>query len=388
MTIACDDAPRTTCMQLEPLNILIVDDTPENLVVLEALLRRDGVQLLAARSGAEALELLLVHEVALAVLDVQMPDMDGFELAELMRGAERTKRVPIIFITAATRDPQRVFQGYESGAVDFLFKPIEPHILNSKVDVFLELADQRRRATHALRLNELFVAIVGHDLRNPLAAMLTAAEQLADQLSDDRQLRTLRRMLSAGDRMTAMIEQLLDLTRARLGSGLGFIRVRERVDVGDLVKRAVDELRAGHPGREIALSSAQDCPVSGDPERLVQMFSNLVGNAVTHGIADTAIAVTVLGNLGDIVVEVRNQGVIPADRIATLFEPFRARPREAARSSGLGLGLFISHQIAVAHGGEITVESAADTGTVVTVRLPRADDAGAMAVSRSRTRTY
>jgi len=375
-------------MQLEPLKILIVDDTPENLVVLEALLRRDGVEFLAARSGAEALELLLVHEVALALLDVQMPDMDGFELAELMRGAERTKRVPIIFITAATRDPQRVFQGYESGAVDFLFKPIEPHILNSKVDVFLELADQRRRATHALRLNELFVAIVGHDLRNPLAAMLTAAEQLADQLSDDRQLRTLRRMLSAGDRMTAMIEQLLDLTRARLGSGLGFIRVRERVDVGDLVKRAVDELRAGHPGREIALSSAQDCPVSGDPERLVQMFSNLVGNAVTHGIADTAIAVTVLGNLGDIVVEVRNQGVIPADRIATLFEPFRARPREAARSSGLGLGLFISHQIAVAHGGEITVESAADTGTVVTVRLPRADDAGAMAVSRSRTRTY
>ncbi|HEY0993043.1 MAG TPA: response regulator, partial [Kofleriaceae bacterium] len=141
-------------MQLEPLKILIVDDTPENLVVLEALLRRDGVQLLPARSGAEALELLLVHEVALAVLDVQMPDMDGFELAELMRGAERTKRVPIIFVTAGPRDPQRVFQGYESGAVDFLFKPIEPHILNSKVDVFLELADQRRRATHALRLNE------------------------------------------------------------------------------------------------------------------------------------------------------------------------------------------------------------------------------------------
>src|SRR5689334_13901646 len=108
-------------MQLEPLKILIVDDTPENLVVLEALLRRDGVELLAARSGAEALELLLVHEVALALVDVQMPDMDGFELAELMRGAARTKRVPIIFITAATRDPQRVFQGYESGAVDFLF---------------------------------------------------------------------------------------------------------------------------------------------------------------------------------------------------------------------------------------------------------------------------
>jgi two-component system, sensor histidine kinase and response regulator len=378
-------------MLLEPLKILIVDDTPENLVVLDALLRRDGVQILAARSGAEALELLLVHEVALAVLDVQMPDMDGFELAELMRGAERTKRVPIIFITAGTRDPQRVFQGYESGAVDFLFKPIEPHILNSKVGVFLELADQRRRATQALRLNELFVAIVGHDLRNPLAAMLAAAEQLADQLSDDRQLRTLRRMISAGDRMTALIEQLLDLTRARLGSGLGFVRVRESVDVGELVARAVDELRAGHPGRQIAVSSAHDCTASGDPERLVQLFSNLVGNAVTHGTADAAITVAVIGRLGDIVVEVRNDGVIPPERIATLFEPFRARPRDAVRTAGLGLGLYISHQIAAAHGGDISVESTAAAGTVVTVRLPRAadDEPGALpatAVSRTRSR--
>jgi len=369
-------------MQLEPLNILIVDDTPENLVVLEALLRRDGVQLLAARSGAEALELLLVHEVALAVLDVQMPDMDGFELAELMRGAERTKRVPIIFVTAGTRDPQRVFQGYESGAVDFLFKPIEPHILNSKVYVFLELADQRRRATHALRLNELFVAIVGHDLRNPLAAMLAAAEQLADQLTDERQLRTLRRMVAAGDRMTAMIEQLLDLTRARLGGGLGFVQAREPVDVGELVKRVVDELCAGHPGRTITVSSAYDCTASGDPERLVQLFSNLVGNAVTHGAGDAAITVSVVGRLGEIAVEVRNQGVIPADRIATLFEPFRPRPRDAARSSGLGLGLFISHQIAAAHGGDITVESSPATGTVVTVRLPRGtEEAGGSLVA-------
>jgi two-component system, sensor histidine kinase and response regulator len=361
-------------MLLEPLKILIVDDTPENLVVLDALLRRDGVQILAARTGAEALELLLVHEVALAVLDVQMPDMDGFELAELMRGAERTKRVPIIFITAGTRDPERMFQGYESGAVDFLFKPIEPHILNSKVDVFLELADQRRRATHALRLNELFVAIVGHDLRNPLAAMVAAAEQLADQLSDDRQLRTLRRMMSAGDRMTAMIEQLLDLTRARLGGGVGFVRVREPVDVGELVARAVDELRAGHPDRQIAVSSASDCSASGDPVRLVQLFSNLVGNAVTHGAADSAITVTVIGRLGDIVVEIRNDGVIPSERIATLFEPFRPRLRDAVRSTGLGLGLYISHQIAAAHGGDISIDSTPETGTVVTVRLPRAAD--------------
>jgi two-component system, sensor histidine kinase and response regulator len=160
------------------IKLLIVDDVAENLIALEALLRRDGVAVLCARSGAEALELLLVHDVAIAVVDVQMPEMDGFELAELMRGATRTKHVPIIFITAGARDPTRVFKGYESGAVDFLFKPIDPHILKSKIEVFLELADQRRRVTEALRLNELFVGILGHDLRNPLGAMIAGTELL------------------------------------------------------------------------------------------------------------------------------------------------------------------------------------------------------------------
>src|SRR6185312_4058582 len=152
-------------MMSEPIKYLLVDDTEENLIALDALLARDGLELLKARSGSEALELLLVHDVALALLDVQMPDMDGFELAELMRGAERTKHVPIIFITAGARDPRRVFKGYETGAVDFLYKPIDPHILRSKVEVFLELARQRQELANALHLNELFVGMVGHDLR-------------------------------------------------------------------------------------------------------------------------------------------------------------------------------------------------------------------------------
>ena len=128
----------------EPIKFLLVDDMSENLLALEAIIRRKDLEVLVARSGSEALELLLVNDVSLALLDVQMPVMDGFELAELMRGVERTKHVPIIFVTAGARDPQRVFKGYESGAVDFLFKPIDPHILKSKADVFFDLACQRR----------------------------------------------------------------------------------------------------------------------------------------------------------------------------------------------------------------------------------------------------
>lgn len=130
--------------------VLLVDDHPVNLAALCELLRRDDVKLLCAKSGAEALELLLLHDVALALIDVQMPEMDGFELAELMRGVERAKQVPIIFVTAGSREERHRFRGYEAGAVDFLYKPIEPDILKSKVNAFLAIDRQRRELTRLL----------------------------------------------------------------------------------------------------------------------------------------------------------------------------------------------------------------------------------------------
>ncbi|HEY5410600.1 MAG TPA: response regulator [Caulobacteraceae bacterium] len=129
----------------EPINFLIVDDLEENLLSLEALLQRDGLAFLKARSGEEALEILLKHDVALALLDVQMPGIDGFQLAEFMRGNERARHIPIIFLTAGTADTQRRFRGYEAGAVDFIQKPIEADILRSKADVFFDLHQQRRQ---------------------------------------------------------------------------------------------------------------------------------------------------------------------------------------------------------------------------------------------------
>lgn len=129
-------------MSADPIRFLIVDDIAENLVALEALLRRDGLEVHSARSAAEALELMLVHDYALAFLDVQMPEINGYELAELMRGAERTRRVPIIFVTAAERNETRRFRGYEAGAVDYIFKPIDPIVLTSKAEVFFRIGRQ------------------------------------------------------------------------------------------------------------------------------------------------------------------------------------------------------------------------------------------------------
>ena len=342
----------------ESIKFLIVDDAPENLVAMEGLLRRDGLELLLARSGSDALELLLKHDVALALLDVQMPVMDGFELAELMRGSVRTRHVPIIFVTAGARDPQRVFQGYEAGAVDFMFKPLDPHILKSKADVFFELARQRKELAASLRLNEMFVGILGHDLRNPLGAMVTGAQLLADRHEDDElSVRTTQRMLSAGQRMTGMIEQLLDLTRARLAGGLGFMRVRKRVDVAELVQRAVDELRPSHPTRTIDVQRHGESGSSGDPDRLLQLLSNLLANALQHGTAGTPVRVAIDGDDDAITVRIHNAGVIPPELLPVMFDPFRGRSSGSRNAHGLGLGLFISREIAHAHGGELLVDT-------------------------------
>jgi two-component sensor histidine kinase len=132
---------------MSSVSFLLVDDLDDNLLSLEALLRRENLVLLKARSGDQALELLLQNDVALALIDVQMPGLNGFELAELMRGNERTRRIPIIFVTAGSADSRRRFRGYEAGAVDFIQKPIEPDILRSKADVFFELYRQRQQIT-------------------------------------------------------------------------------------------------------------------------------------------------------------------------------------------------------------------------------------------------
>jgi len=128
----------------DKIKILIVDDRPENLLVLEQLLEKPGIEIVKATSGNDALALVLDHEFALVLLDVQMPDMDGFETAELMRGNSLTRQIPIIFVTAISKDQKYVFKGYDSGAVDYLFKPLEPHVLQSKVDIFLDLYKRKK----------------------------------------------------------------------------------------------------------------------------------------------------------------------------------------------------------------------------------------------------
>lgn len=368
----------TTRSALPSVKFLLVDDMEDNLLALSALIRDLDVEVLLARSGAQALEMLLQHDVALALLDVQMPEMDGFELAELMRGSERTRHVPIIFVTAGVRDSHRHFRGYEAGAVDFLYKPIDPHILRSKAGVFFQLHRQKqqldanvRELSDTLRLNEVFAAVLGHDLRNPLSAIVASAHLL--RRNEDPQVQeTGQRVMNSSRRMSRLIEDLLDFSRARLAGGITI--QPEPGDLGELIRRVLQEHQAAAPERRIELASEGSLQGQFDGARVQQMASNLIGNAVQHGSADGAIQVQLDGRDGQQVrLVVSNPGTIPAGLLDSLFEPFRGRGETGQRTGGLGLGLYIVQQLARAHGGDVTVASGGGT-TCFTVTLPRSHD--------------
>ena len=356
---------------------LLVDDLEENLLVLAALLEGEDVELLMARSGAEALELLLVHDVALAFLDVQMPEMDGFELAELLRGSERTRRIPLIFVTAGAREQQRLFKGYDSGAVDFIYKPIEPRILKNKADVFFELYRQRQQQalelqerTETLRLNEMFSALLAHDLRNPLSAILASAQVLQKRGPDQTSQHTAERIITSGKRMARMIEDMLDLARARLAGGI--IVKREAVDFKTLLERVVSEHQAAAPTRSIVPIYLGDCSGFWDPERIAQVASNLIGNALTHGSTEVPVSVQLDGTRpAEVLLIVSNGGTIAPQVLAHLFDPFRGSQHREGRNGGLGLGLYIVSQIIQAHQGSVEVKTGEDGMTSFSVRLPR-----------------
>jgi two-component system sensor histidine kinase/response regulator len=364
-------------MSTPNVKCLLVDDLEENLLALSALLRRDDVELLTARTGAEALELLLVHDVALAFLDVQMPDMDGFELAELMRGSERTRHVPLIFVTAGARDQHRLFKGYESGAVDFLYKPIEPNILRNKAEVFfqlhrqkLQLAQELKARTDTLRLNEMFTAVLGHDLRNPLNAIVTSAHLLQRVSTDEAARQAAFRILSSSNRMSRLIEDVLDLARARLAGGITLKLAA--TDLGTIVQRVVRELQAAHPAQHIEVSTEGNASGAWDADRLAQLASNLIGNALQHGTPGKPVKVRVNGSDADAVkLAVTNAGQIPAELLPNVFDPFRGGQRHLARNEGLGLGLYIVQQIVMAHQGTVDVRNI-DAGHVsFEVNIPR-----------------
>jgi len=393
-----------------PVHILLVDDLEENLLSLEALLRREGLVLLKARSGVEALEILLKHEVALALLDVQMPEMDGFELAETMRGSERTRQVPIIFLTAGSAGRARRFRGYEAGAVDFLEKPIEPDILRSKIDVFyqlhrqklyvaaqrdalrsafeenLRLLEESRAYAQALkeadRRKDEFLATLAHELRNPLAPIrnglhilkMSPRPEMAETVRDmmDRQM----------THMVRLIDDLMDASRVSQGK----IDLRhEPISLQAVLEAAMEAsgplIQASEHRFE---TDIPDTPlvVEGDLTRLAQVVGNLLNNAAKYTPRGGLIRLSLTRNGDEADICVSDTGLgIDSDMLPRVFELFTQVDRNMNwAQGGLGIGLALAQKLVHMHGGQIYAESAGrNQGASFHIRLPLSGAAPAAA---------
>ncbi len=382
----------------EPTKLLIVDDLAENLRALNAVIRADDRIVFQASSGEEALTLLLEHDFALAILDVQMPGMDGFELAELMRGTDKTRHIPIVFVSAAGKELNYAFKGYETGAVDFLYKPLDPDAVRSKVNVFVDLHCQRmeirrrveeQQATmnelraaqeemrYALRMRDEFMSMVAHELRTPLNTLYletqmrkmqldrgnTAAfgpEQLAGMVArDGRQIQA----------MIRLIDDMLDVSRIR--SGVLSIRPCD-TELQDILHRLTSDLarQAADAGTRFELDAPE--PVKGcwDEFRIEQVIINLLTNALRYG-GGKPVRVRLSATEKEARIDVIDQGPgIPEALQARIFLPYE-RGEGNGVPSGLGLGLYISRQLADAHQGSLSVQSKPGEGSMFTLTLPR-----------------
>jgi signal transduction histidine kinase len=217
-------------------------------------------------------------------------------------------------------------------------------------------------------LREQFIAVLGHDLRNPLAAIAMGATMLQRKSHDPAAVAsTAQRIERSARRMSGLINDVLDFARGRLGSGIG-VEFAETTTLGLSLEGVVAELREAHPDRQVVSDIAVDAPLRCDPERIQQLLSNLLGNALSHGLASAPVRVGAWLEGDDVVIEVHNAGEpIPADRIDKVFAPFW---RQTAAREGLGLGLYICSQIARSHGGRLAVSSSAADGTTFAAHLP------------------
>ena len=411
-----------------PRQILIVDDVPANLVALEAALAPLNRQIVKAASGSEALAHLLEKDFSLVLLDVQMPNMDGFETAELIRGRQRTKHLPIIFLTAHHQDQDAVRRAYQLGAVDFLFKPIDASILVAKAAVFVSLQDrteelaserlqrefdasrrdyeaaalrrqmeQEQAAKEELaklndalaethRHKDTFLAILGHELRNPLAPIRTAIDLVKSNPERPLTAETIAILDRQTNMLTRLVEDLLDLSRINANK----IELRpEHADLRAIVEAAINTSRPSieQRGHTLLLAIANEpVHVVADQVRLIQVITNLVNNAARYTERGGTITVGCGIERERGYVRVTDTGIgIPADLLPKIFDMFVQERVRSDGSGGLGLGLTLAQQLVEMHRGTIRAASAGrNTGSTFEIMLPLEGTADVI-VARTRS---
>jgi len=373
--------------------ILIVDDSPENIFTLKTLLELHAFPTDSASSGEEALKKTLRNSYALIILDVQMPGMDGFEVAETLSGNSATKDIPIIFLSAINIEKKYITKGYSSGGIDYVTKPIDPDILLLKVKTFYRLYEQNRvlnqmqdslrseiefrkaaqqEAQAASRRKDEFMSIASHELKTPLASMKAYIQLLDRTLEKDERIKGyLDRTLAQINKLNSLIVDLLDTSRIENGR----LKFNESLfNFNKLLKESVEMISQIYPDHKILVSGESNVMVKGDEARLEQVMLNYMTNAIKYSpdIRELELHSAVKNNF--LIVSVKDFGIgIPQENQADVFRKFYRVEGTAQRFQGLGVGLYICSEIIKRHHGKCWLESEAGKGSTFYFSLPIAN---------------
>ncbi|MEZ0391983.1 MAG: ATP-binding protein [Pseudobdellovibrionaceae bacterium] len=385
-------------------NILVVDDQPENIKALTRLIESDEIEVISAQDADRALNLLMNHDFALAVLDVQMPIVSGFELARLIRGVKRFRGLPIMFVTAHLQEQSFIFEGYETGAVDLLFKPLDPHVVRSKVKAFVQIDQQNKKLKQQLeQMNRLrieadaanlaksrFLANMSHEIRTPLGAVMGFADLISQSdISDSEREQFGEAIRRNGHLLLRIIDDILDFSKIEAQR---LVLEKVKFNLQELIQDVISILQKRAEEKKIQLSSVFKNSMQQsylcDPVRLKQILINVIGNAIkftNQGEVRVEMETRALDltheneNFDRLTITVTDTGIgMTPEQAESLFQPFTQADASTKRQyGGTGLGLVIAQQLARALKGDLLLKATAPgqgSTFVLTVLLEKIPD--------------